>query len=121
MRLYYRVFGVATAIVMFIGGGAWIWHKTTILPDANTLRWCYGVFVVGAFLTATGDLWPALLAGINGVRRAQQLLLGSALINALVITIGLLNHFGLWALVAGSLGAGLFLRIAGRASILSML
>lgn len=118
MRLYYRLFGAATAIIMCIGGGAWIWHKTASLPDANMLRWCYGIFVVGAFLTATGDLWPALLSGINGVRRAQQLVLGSALINALAIVIGLLNHFGLWALVAGSVGSGLFLRIAGRLSFL---
>ena len=76
MRLYYRVFGVATAIVMFIGGVAWIWHKTIILPDANTLRWGYGVVVVGAILNSTGDLWPDLLDVSNGVHREQHLLLG---------------------------------------------
>ncbi len=121
MRLFYRLFGAVTAIIMLLGGGAWIWHKTANLPDANGLRACYAVFVIGAFLNATGDLWPALLSGINGVRRAQQLLLGSVLINATAVIVGLSNHFGLWALVAGSLGSGLFLRIAGRFSFLQML
>lgn len=121
MRLFYRFFGVTTGVIMLAAGGFWIWHKTVGLPDSNELRWCYAVFVIGAFLNATGDLWPALLAGINGVLRAQQLLLGSALINAVAVVVGLLSHWGLWALVIGSLSSGCFLRVAGRLSFLRML
>ncbi|HEY4285254.1 MAG TPA: O-unit flippase-like protein [Chthoniobacterales bacterium] len=114
MKLYYRFFGAASALVMLIGGGSWIWVKTQNLPDANTLRACYFVFVIGGFLTATGDLWPALLSGINAVRAAQKILLGSGVINLLVVTIGLLAGLKIWALVLGVIGSGLFIRLAGR-------
>lgn len=115
MRLYYRFFGVASGLVMLIAGGAWIWLKTQHLPDATTLRLSYVVFVFGGFLNATGDLWPALLSGINGVRIAQKILLGSTLINFLVTAGGLFAHFGIWALVFGTVGGGCFIRWSGRA------
>jgi O-antigen/teichoic acid export membrane protein len=103
---------------MLLGGGAWVWFKTQNLPDANTLRLCYSVFVLGGFLNATGDLWPALLAGINSVRTGQKILLGSSLISFVVTLAGLLAHFGIWALVLGTVGAGAFMRSAGRLSFL---
>jgi O-antigen/teichoic acid export membrane protein len=120
MRLYYRFFGVASGLVMLFGGGAWIWFKTQNLPDANTLRFCYTVYVLGGFLNATGDLWPALLSGINGVRTAQKILLGSSLISFVVTLGGLLAHFGIWALVLGTVGAGAFMRWVGRSSFIHL-
>ena len=116
MRLYYRFFGIGSGLVMLLGGGTWIWFKTQYMPDAASLRACYAVFVFGGFLNATGDLWPALLSGINGVRVAQKILVGSAFINLVIIVGGLLAHFGIWSLVIATVGAGAFIRWAGRAS-----
>ena len=114
MRLDYRVFGITSGAVMLLAGGTWIWLKTEHLPDAGSLRLCYAVFVFGGFLNATGDLWPALLSGINGVRAAQKILVGSAFINLVVIVGGLLANLGIWSLVFATMGAGLFIRLAGR-------
>jgi O-antigen/teichoic acid export membrane protein len=114
MRLYYRFFGVTSGLIMLVAGGAWIWFKTQTLPDANNLRLCYAVFVLGGFLNATGDLWPALLSGINGVRIAQKILLGAASISLVVSLGGLFANFGIWALVLGTVGAGAFTRWGGR-------
>jgi O-antigen/teichoic acid export membrane protein len=114
MRLYYRFFGVTSGLIMLVAGGAWVWFKTQNLPDANNLRLCYAVFVLGGFLNATGDLWPALLSGINGVLIAQRILSGAMLISLVVTLGGLLANFGIWALVLGMVGAGAFIRWAGR-------
>jgi O-antigen/teichoic acid export membrane protein len=116
MRAYYRFFGIASGIVMLLGGGAWVWLKTQTLPNPSNLRIAYIVFVFGGFLNATGDLWPALLAGINGVQIAQKILLGSALVNFLITGGGLLGNLGIWALVLGTIGSGLFMRWNGRTS-----
>ena len=120
MRLYYRFFGVASGLTMLVVGGAWIWVKTENLPDATTLRLCYAVFVFGGFLNATGDLWPALLSGINGVRAAQKILVGSTFISFVTTAGGLLAHFGIWSLVFATVGAGAFIRWAGRASFFEL-
>src|SRR5205085_5828828 len=77
MRVYYRALGAVSGLMMLVAGGAWIWHKTQGMPDANSLRLCYAFFVIGGFLNVTGDLWPALLSGINGVQPAQKILCGS--------------------------------------------
>lgn len=118
MRRYYRVFGIVSGLVMLVAGGSWIWFKTESLPDASTLRLCYAFFIFGGFLNATGDLWPALLSGINGVQSAQKILLGSILINVVVTAAGLLAHFDIWALVFGTIAGGFFLRGVGRVSFI---
>ncbi len=120
MRLYYRFFGLASGAIMLIAGGAWIWSKTQNLPDATALRLSYVVFTLGGFLNATGDLWPALLCGINGVRQAQKILLGAALINLIVTGVGLLAHLGIWALVIGTVASGFFIRWCGRLAFFDM-
>jgi O-antigen/teichoic acid export membrane protein len=116
MRAYYLVFGVISGLIMLFGGGAWVWIKSAGLADSNLLRWAYVVFVLGGFLNATGDLWPALLSGINGVVSAQKILFGSALISLVIIATGLLANLGIWALVFGTLASGLFIRLGGRLS-----
>lgn len=121
MRAYYRVFGAIAAILMLFAGGYWILHKTDGLPDAKNLRLCYVIFALGTVLNATGDLWPALLAGVNAVRQSERLLFGSILINYLVVGTGILTHLGLWAMVLGTLLSGLFLRIAGRRALVKLL
>jgi O-antigen/teichoic acid export membrane protein len=118
MRLYYRFFGIVSGLIMLVAGGSWVWFKTQGLPDASLLRWCYALFVFGGFLNATGDLWPALLSGINAVQSAQKILLGSTFINVLITVAGLLAGCGIWALVLGTIAGGFFLRRAGRFSFL---
>src|SRR5205807_2530818 len=120
MRLYYRFFGVTSGLVMLVAGGAWIWFKTQNIPGANNLRLCYAVFVLGGFLNATGDLWPALLSGINGVQIAQRILFGAALINFVITLGGLLADFGIWALVLCTVGAGALIRWGGRSFFIQL-
>jgi O-antigen/teichoic acid export membrane protein len=120
MRVYYRALGTVSGLIMLLCGGAWIWYKTQTFADANTLRLCYAFFVVGGFLNVTGDLWPALLSGINGVQSAQKILCGSASVNVLVTTIGLLARLDVWALALGVIASGLFLRQAGRISFIGL-
>jgi O-antigen/teichoic acid export membrane protein len=120
MRLYYRFFGIGSGLIMLVVGGGWIWIKTQNFPDATSLRACYAVFVFGGFLNATGDLWPALLSGINGVRAAQKILLGSALISLVTTVGGLLAHLGIWSLVIATVGGGAFIRWAGRAAFFQL-
>jgi O-antigen/teichoic acid export membrane protein len=121
MRRYYLLFGLVSGLLTFFAGGAWIWFKTQNLPDAGMLRLCYAVFVFGGFLNATGDLWPALLSGINGVRIAQKILFGASCINLLLTAAGLLGNLGIWALVLGTIGSGLFIRWGGRISFFRLL
>ena len=116
MRVYYRALGSVSGLIMLVTGGAWIWYRTQTFADANTLRLCYAFFVVGGFLNVTGDLWPALLSGVNGVQSAQKILCGSALINFLVTSIGLIAGLDIWALALGVIASGFFLRQAGRVS-----
>jgi O-antigen/teichoic acid export membrane protein len=116
MRLYYRFFGIGSGLIMLLVGGAWVWIKTQNFPDAASLRACYALFVFGGFLNATGDLWPALLSGINGVQAAQRILVGSAFINFVTTVGGLLSHLGIWSLVIATVCAGAFIRWAGRAA-----
>ena len=120
MRVYYRALGIVSGLIMLAGGGAWIWYKTQTFADASTLRLCYAFFVVGGFLNITGDLWPALLSGINGVQSAQKILCGSAMINFLFTTIGLIAGLDIWALALGVIASGFFLRQAGRVSFIRL-
>jgi O-antigen/teichoic acid export membrane protein len=120
MKLYYRFFGIVSALIMLVIGGAWVWFKTQHLADASTLRTCYAVFVFAGFLNATGDLWPAFLSGINAVRPAQKILLGSGLLNLFVVTAGLLANLKIWALVLGVLCSGVFIRWSGRKLFLDL-
>jgi len=120
MRIYYRALAIASGLIMLFGGGAWIWYKTQTLADANSLRFCYVFFVVGGFLNVTGDLWPALLSGINGVKSAQKILCGSALLNLAVTGAGLLARLDIWALTLGVIVGGIFLRQVGRRSFIRL-
>ncbi len=121
MRAYYLAFAAVAGLVMFFAGGYWIIEKTQGLPQASSLRFAYAVFSCGVILNAMGDLWPALLAGINAVRESEKLLFGSILINYSIVAIGILSGLGLWALVLGTLCSGLFLRISGRYTLLRIL
>ena len=114
MRHYYRFFGVAFGLLMLLGGGTWIWIKTQGMPDATELRLCYALFAFGGFLNATGDLWPALLSGINAVKIAQKIIFGSAVLSFVVTFLGLLGNLGIWALVLGTVSSGAFIRWSGR-------
>jgi len=120
MRVYYRALGLASGLIILVAGGAWVWIKTQGFPDATSFRLAYGAFAFGGFLNVTGDLWPALLSGINGIRAAQKIVLGSSIINFVVTIVGLIAHLDIWALVFATVAAGLFLRWAGRVAFFSI-
>ena len=121
MRAYYLVFAAVAGTIMCFAGGYWIIEKTQGLSDASNLRLAYLVFSGGVMLNAMGDLWPALLAGINAVRESEKLLFGSILINYSVVAVGILIGLGLWALVLGTVLSGFFLRTSGRLTLLRIL
>lgn len=120
LRRYYSLVGAAVFAVMVLGGGAWIWAKSEGLAGATSVRLAWVLFSLGGWLNLQGNLWPALLSGINGVRQAQQAFVGSLAAGYAVSVVGLLAGFGLWALVASSVVQGAALRLAGRRWFLGM-
>ena len=76
---------------------------------------CYAVFVFGGFLNAAGDLWPALLSGINELSALLKILFGSA-VNLAITVGGLLVHLGIWSLVLAAMTACSFVWLAGLLS-----
>ena len=120
MRAYYRVLAVLVFLFLGLGGGAWIWAKTAGMADATSLRGAWLGYAAGSFLNMTAALWPALLSGVNGVRQGQQIVVVSQLLNYGLIAFGLLNHWGLWAMVVGNFAAGWAARVLGRECFLRL-
>lgn len=120
MSFYYRILALAVLFLMLTGGSWWIWQKTEILPNQSILRGAWIFFSVATALNTVGNLWPALLGGINGVRLAQQLYVVSLLVNYLTIILGLTFHLGIWALVLGQFFMGLVLRQGGKFCFFSL-
>ncbi len=109
---YYRLFAMVCFVLLALCGSTWIWHLTRDLPDAGILRTAWLVYSFGYCLSLSGLLWPALLSGINEVCRAQRILTIGSIINCVVAAAGLILHFGIWSLAAGSLLMSIFTRIA---------
>jgi O-antigen/teichoic acid export membrane protein len=109
---YYRLFATVCFAILAAIGSAWIWHLTRDLPDAGILRTAWLVYSFGYCLSLSGLLWPALLSGINEVCRAQRILTIGSIINYAVAAAGLILHFGIWSLAAGSLLMAIFTRAA---------
>ncbi len=114
MRVYYRGLAVLVFLLLALGGSGWIWGRTAGMADAASLRAAWLGYAAGGFLNMTAALWPALLAGVNGVRQGQQIIVVSQLVNYGLIAFGLLNQWGIWAMVAGNFAAGWASRILGR-------
>jgi O-antigen/teichoic acid export membrane protein len=69
---------------------------------------------MGVSLGFANSLWPSLLAGINAVKEAQQITSVCLLLFVCLAVAGLLAGLGMWALVAGTIVAGIAERVIGR-------
>ena len=114
LRRYYKFLGVSVFLVMFFGGGAWVWYKSRGLGSQTTIRGAYLIWCLAALLNFTGDLWPYLLSGIGEVLKAQQILFASLVVYYTFAAAGLLLGTRLLALVGANLLMGLVMRQAGR-------
>jgi O-antigen/teichoic acid export membrane protein len=114
LRRYYKFIGVSVFVIMFLFGGAWVWHKSAGLASQATIRGAYGLWCLSALLNFTGDLWPYLLSGIGEVRLAQRISFVALASYYLIALTGLLMGLRIWALVLGNLLMGLISRQIGR-------
>jgi O-antigen/teichoic acid export membrane protein len=115
LRLYYFVVGVAVFAVLTICGGAWIWHKSVLLPNRQSLRAAFLVYALSVSLNFAYSIWGYLLSAVNGVRQSQQILIASLATYYLIAVTGLLLGLKIWAVVLGVLVMGVTERLLGRA------
>ncbi len=113
-----RVYYLALAGVLFLllsgAGGAWIWHKSAGLTNANSIRAAFLVYALGLSLGFAHNLWPSLLSGINAVRQTQQITAGCLIAQFCLTAAGLVLGWKLWALVLGAVVAYVAERITAR-------
>lgn len=120
LRAYYRYVGLLLITVMGVGGGAWVWHKTASLPEANSLRIAWCVYALGACTTFMNSLWSDLLIGINGVRQSQLLMVVGQIGFYVIAITGLLLGAGIWALVLGNVVSAVTTRLLFRAAFVRL-
>jgi O-antigen/teichoic acid export membrane protein len=114
LRVYYFSAGGLLLLLLTTVGGAWIWQKSVNLANASSIRLAFLVYAIGVSLGFANSLWPSLLAGINAVKEAQQIIAVCFLAYFCLAVTGLLAGLGIWALVLGTIGAGLAERLIGR-------
>ena len=114
LRVYYVCVGGLLLLLLSTAGGAWIWHKSVALANAQFIRLAFLAYVIGVSLGLANSLWPSLLVGINAVKEAQQITAACLLAYFCLAVAGLLAGFGLWALVSGTIVAALAERLIGR-------
>jgi O-antigen/teichoic acid export membrane protein len=120
MRWFYLLLGCLLLLLLELGGGAWVWYKSTGMENAASVRGAWAVFALGCALNTMSGLWPTLLTGINGVREAQKVFLVSLVANYIFSIGGLLAGWGLWGPVSGQVVMGLLNRGLGRAAFLRL-
>jgi len=114
LRVYYFSAGGVLLLLLSTAGGAWIWHKSAGLVNAQSIRLAFIAYAAGVSFGFANSLWLSLLAGINAVKEAQQIGAACLLVYFCLAAAGLLAGLGMWALVAGTIAAGLAERIMGR-------
>ncbi|MEY2488572.1 MAG: hypothetical protein QOC70_514 [Verrucomicrobiota bacterium] len=114
LRLYYLSAGGLLVLLLTTAGGAWIWHKSVGLANAQSIRLAFLAYAIGVSLGFANSLWPSLLAGINAVKEAQQITAVCLLVNFCLAVAGLLAGLGMWALVIGVIVAGFAEGLIGR-------
>lgn len=115
LRNYYRAAGAVLFLFLGSAGGAWIWHKSAGLTNAESLRLAFLAYAVSVAFGFANSLWPSLLAGLNAVRRAQQIVCVCSIVYLLLGLAGLLAGWKIWALILASFGAALAEWFLGRA------
>jgi O-antigen/teichoic acid export membrane protein len=114
LRVYYLAAGGLLFLLLTTAGGAWIWHKSVGLAQAQSIRLAFFAYAIGVSLGFANSLWPSLLAGIDAVKEAQQITTACLLVYFSLAAAGLLAGLGMWALVLGTIVAGLAERLLGR-------
>lgn len=114
LRVYYLCAGGLLLLLLTTAGGAWIWHESVGLANAQSIRLAFLAYAVGVSLGFANSLWPSLLAGINAVKEAQQITAACLLVYFCLAVAGLLAGLGMWALVIGTIVAGFAERFIGR-------
>jgi O-antigen/teichoic acid export membrane protein len=121
LRRFYLGLGLVIFLVLFFGGGWWIWLKSESLPSAALIRSAYVAWCLNALAQCTGELWPNLLLGLNEVRKSQQITAASLVIYYGLAAAGLILGGGLWALVLANFAMGITVRLLGRMFVLRKL
>ncbi len=114
VRVYYLTLAVILFLLLSGAGGAWVWHKSAGLTDANSIRTAFIVYALGLSLGFAHNLWPSLLSGINAVRQAQQIIAACLFGQFCLTAAGLVLGWKIWALVFGAVVAYVAERIAAR-------
>jgi O-antigen/teichoic acid export membrane protein len=114
LRVYYLSVGALVLLLLITVGGAWIWHKSEGLANAQSIRLAFIAYAIGVSLGLANSLWPSLLAGINAVKEAQQITAACLLACFGLTVAGLLADLGMWALVSGTIVAAFAERLIGR-------
>jgi O-antigen/teichoic acid export membrane protein len=114
LRVYYLSMGGLLVLLLTTLGGAWIWHKSAGLANAEFIRLAFLAYAIGVSLGFANSLWLSLLAGIGAVKEAQQISAACFLAYFCLAVVGLLAGLGMWALVIGTVVAGLAERLIGR-------
>ena len=114
LRVYYLSAGGLVLLLLTTAGGAWIWHKSLGLANAQSVRLAFLAYAIGVSVGFANSLWPSLLSGINAVKEAQQITTACLLANFCLVVTGLLLGWGIWALVIGTVVAGFAECLIGR-------
>ena len=114
LRVYYLSVGGLLLLLLTTAGGAWIWHKSVDLANAQSIRLAFLAYAIGVSLGLANSVWPSLLAGINAVKEAQQITAACLLAYFCLAVAGLLAGWGMWALVLGTIVSAFAERLIGR-------
>jgi O-antigen/teichoic acid export membrane protein len=114
LRVYYFAAGALLLLVLAALGGAWVWHKSAGLTNAESIRFAFLAYSAGLSLAFANSLWSSLLAGINAVKAAQQITAVCVAAYFCLAVAGLLLGWGIWAMVIATVVAGLAERLIGR-------
>jgi len=116
MKNYYRIITALTIVILSSFGTWWISGRINDLQNLSYLLALWMCYIAALSVSILGGLWPALLTGINGVRRAQQIQIAGFLGNYVLSCTLLLAGFGLASLVAGKATEAIILLFAGQAA-----
>ena len=114
LKFYYAALGIFALTLLLVAGGWWVCLKTQNLPNATALRIAFVVYSFGIALNLVGAIWLYALNGVNRVRESLQLNVLCLVANYIIIIVGLLAGFRLWALVIGTFVMGITERSLGR-------
>lgn len=111
---FYQFLALAVLVGLGLFGTVYIWMLSRSLPHFNAIIIAWAIFVIGNAVATLGSLWPAMLTGIDRVKEAQKIQLGSILLNYAINIILLISGFGIFGPVLGRLAEGIATRHFGK-------